>query len=165
VIQYEHLLGQNFVQGKSDCYSIVRDFYRDNYGIVLPNYARPTDWWNSGNFNMYMDRFRKNNFFVLDCHPAEYQVGDVFLMSIMSNAVNHAGVLVDKGKMLHHLVNQISTVTPYKGLWRNNTMAVVRHRDVKAVAHQTEVSILDFVPPNVRRKIDEHLRQTQASPS
>jgi cell wall-associated NlpC family hydrolase len=114
---------------------------------------------------MYMDRFRKNNFHVLDCHPSEYQIGDVFLMSIMSTSVNHAGILVDKGKMLHHLVNQLSTVTPYKGLWRNNTMAVVRHRDVKAVSNQTEVNILDFVPPSVRRKIDEHLRQTQTDPS
>jgi cell wall-associated NlpC family hydrolase len=27
-----------------DCYELGRDFFRDNFGIELTNYARPHDW-------------------------------------------------------------------------------------------------------------------------
>jgi cell wall-associated NlpC family hydrolase len=162
VIKYEHLLGREFVLGKSDCYSIVRDFYRDNYGIELPNYARPTNFWEVG-MDMYMERFRKNNFEVLHVHPAELVTGDVFLMSIHASVVNHAGVLVGRGQMLHHVVRQMSTVTPYAGLWRNNTMAIVRHREVKSLQPKSQADILDLVPNHIRRKLDAHLRENPAA--
>lgn len=156
-IRYEHLLGKAFEFGKQDCYTPIRDFYLDNYGIELPNYARPANFWEFG-MDMYMDRFRKNGFSVLHCHPSELQVGDVFLMSIHADVVNHAGVLIERGRMLHHMVKQISTVVPYAGIWRNNTMAIVRHRDVLAPSPTSRTDILELVPGHIRRKLDAHLR-------
>ena len=162
MIKYEHLLGQPFDFGKSDCYSIVRDFYKDNYDIELPNYARPTQFWDFG-LDMYMERFRKNGFTVLNCNPHEYVPGDVFLMSIQSTVANHAGILIEKGMMLHHLVNQISTVTPYRSLWRNSTMAVVRHKDVKDLRDEPTANLLEHVPAHIRRKVNEYFEHDQTS--
>ncbi len=158
MIKYEHLLGTPWKYGSDDCYGIVRRFYKDNYEIDLPNYARPDYFWEKG-MNMYMDRFMKNDFRVLQCHPVEYMPGDVFLMSIQSTVVNHAGVLIDNGKMLHHLVNQVSTITPYKGIFRNNTVAVVRKEGIPDLRVTEQAEILDFVSPRTRRKIEEYVAE------
>ena len=153
MITYDNLIGRKFDHGFVDCYSLVRDFYIQNFQIELPNYARPNDWWAEG-FDLYMDRYYKNGFRPLDVHPSEYKIGDVFLMAIMSPVTNHAGVLVDNGQILHHFTNRLSTVEPYKGIWRNCTTAVFRHKDVDYQPDVEMVNILDILPPNIRRKID-----------
>jgi cell wall-associated NlpC family hydrolase len=153
VIQYDNLVGVPFQHGINDCYSLIRQFYIQNFDIVLPNYARPNGWWREG-MDMYMERYHKNGFQVLDIHPSLYQIGDVFLMSIMSPVTNHGGVLVEKGRLLHHFTNRLSTVEPYKGIWRNCTTAVMRHKDVVAPQKTQVVSITDVLP-NIKRKLDE----------
>ena len=160
MIKYEHLLGKQFQLGKNDCYSIIRDFYNDNFGIVLPNFARPTQFWDHG-MNLYMDRFPKLGFKVLHVNPHEYQIGDLFIMSIQSNVANHAAILIEKGMILHHLMNQISTVTPYRGIWRNNTVAVIRHKDVVIQDSYTNSNILEHVPDHIRRKVNDYFEQQQ----
>lgn len=159
MINYENLLGVPFQHGTHDCYSLIRDFYHQNFGIDLPNYARPNGWWKEG-MDLYMERYHKNGFRVLDCHPSEYQIGDVFLMSILSPVTNHGGVLVEKGQILHHFTNRLSTIEPYKGIWRNCTTAVMRHKDVTINPVTTTVNIRDVLPENMKRKIDDALRET-----
>lgn len=153
-IKYDHLLGRKFVYGKTDCYDLLRQFYIDNFGITLPNYARPKVFWENG-LNLYYDKYAKNGFYPLSCHPSEYQAGDVILCSIQSMVPNHVGVLVEGGKVLHHLWNRLSAVDPYGSLLRNTTMAVMRHRDVTVEQTSTNGSILDYVDPRVRRKLDD----------
>lgn len=157
VLKYDHLLGLKFEFGFQDCYSLIRSFYADNFGIILPNYARPTDFWERG-MEMYKDRYLKNGFRLLDVHPSEYQPGDVFLMSINSPVANHAGVMVENGRLLHHIFGQLSNVTPYKGTWRNNTVGVFRHKDVTRTVDTTTASLLEHLPLNVRRRIETSLQ-------
>jgi len=160
MVKYDHLLHKQFKYGKQDCFTLLRDFYRDNFDILLPNYARPKNFWRNG-LNLYSDLYRKNGFVTLDCHPSEYRTGDVFLMAIESEVGNHAGVLVDGNKILHHLWNRLSVVEPYSGLTRNTTIAVFRHKDVKLTETPDTVELLDVVSPRVRRKLDEYLRNIE----
>lgn len=151
---YDNLIGRTYVDGKVDCYSIVRDFYAQMFQIELPNYARPKDWWNM-EMDLYMDRYYKNGFRPLDVHPSEYQFGDVVLISYMASVANHAGILVENNHILHHFTNRQSSVDPYKGIWRNNTVAVLRHKDVVIPVTEEVADITDFLPSNVRKKIDD----------
>lgn len=160
---YDNLVGQKHDAGTTDCYSIVRDFYQQNFDIELPNYARPTDWWNAG-YDLYAERYFKNGFRPLDVHPSEWQYGDVFLMAVMSPVSNHAAVLVDNGKILHHFTNRLSTVEPYKGIWRNCTTAVLRHKDVVIQETTETVNLIDILPPSTRRKLDAITQTTTDAP-
>lgn len=153
MIEYQHLLRKEFSYKNQNCYHLVRDFYRDNYGIALPNYACPKDFWEHG-INLYVDLAFKNGFSVIDCHPSQYQVGDVFMMAIQAPLVNHVGILVENGQMLHHLVGRMSAVEPYRSLYRNTTMAVMRHKDVRPEIVTSKANIRDLLPANVQRKID-----------
>ncbi|WP_375263923.1 NlpC/P60 family protein [Palleronia sp.] len=150
--RYEHLLGRPFIYGRQDCYSIVRDFFADNHNLVLPNYARPNEFWKHG-MDMYRDRYVKNGFEVLHCHPSEYQEGDVFLMAITSQVANHAAVLVEGGKVLHHMWGRLSAVEPYRDLYRNTTVAVLRHRDVVVEKSESQTDIREYLSTRLKQKL------------
>lgn len=160
MIKYDNLVGREYVSGKVDCYAIIRDFYKQNFDIDLPNYARPTHFW-MADVNLYMERYYKNGFRVLDVHPSEYQIGDVILISYMSKFPNHAAVLVENGQILHHFTNRLSNVDNYRGIWRNNTTAILRHKDVVIEQNQELVDITTVLPPSVRQKIDAAIQNNQ----
>jgi cell wall-associated NlpC family hydrolase len=153
-LRYDHLLGKEFDFGRQDCYSLVRDFYADNYEIRLPNYARPSEFWKHG-MDMYRDRYTKNGFVVLHCHPSEYQEGDVFLMAITSSVANHAAVLVEGGNILHHMWGRLSVVEPYRDLYRNTTVGVFRHRDVVVEKQESRSDIREYLSERLKKKLGE----------
>jgi hypothetical protein len=157
MLKYEHLLHRPFSYKNQNCYHLIRGFYADNFGIQLPNYAGPKDFWNN-DLDLYMNRYRKCGFYLLDCHPSEYQPGDVILCGIDSPVANHVGVFVENGQVLHHLWGRLSTVESYRALLRNTTLAVLRHKDVKLEQTESSVNLLDIVSPSVKRKLDDFLR-------
>jgi cell wall-associated NlpC family hydrolase len=156
IFKYDHLLNLEFSYKNQNCYHLIRGFYAANFGIDLPNYAGPKDFWEH-DLNLYMARYRQCGFYLLDCHPSEYQPGDVILCAINSAVANHVGVLVENGQVLHHLWGRLSTVESYRALLRNTTVAVMRHKDVTLEQTQSTASLLDLVSPNIKRKLDDYL--------
>lgn len=129
-IRYNHLEGLEWVDGTRDCFEIVRDFFQDNFSISITNYARPAAWWDNG-LNLYMDHFGSEGFHVVDNpRPIDIQIGDVFLCAIRSDVANHAAIYIGNGNILHHFIGRRSNVELYKGLWKNTTVATVRHQDL-----------------------------------
>lgn len=155
----DKLIGKKFEHGFQDCYTLIRDFYTLNCDFTLPNYARPTDWWNAG-MNMYMERYFKHGFRSLDCHPSEYKPGDLVFMAIQSEQANHAGILLPEGQIIHHLYNRISLVEAYRGLTRNTTVAILRNPSLKFEIRQETIEILDVLPASVRRRAENVLQAT-----
>lgn len=162
-LKYRHLIGRPFNHGSTDCYGLVRDFFRDNFDIVLPNFARPENWDQGGeHLDLYMDSFYDQGFRAIDEHPSRWRLGDVVLVAIRSKVANHAAIFVEPGRVLHHLYRQLSVVTEYRGLLRNNTVAVLRHKDVVIQATPTEkLSIMEVVPDAVRQELLAAIQQRQ----
>lgn len=109
------IIGRPFVHGVWDCYGLIRDWYRQERGIELPNFERADGWWEQGE-NLYIDNYAAAGFVA---HDAELQPGDVILMQYQASVVNHAGVYIGDGMMLHHLYGQSARVVPYGGSGRN----------------------------------------------
>jgi proteasome lid subunit RPN8/RPN11 len=120
------LLGRTFLHGVFDCYSLIRDVFRLGKEecakqellwpfdpIVLPEFPRDDDWW-KGDQDLYVENFQKAGFREVSFH--EIQPGDVFLMKIKSNKLNHGGVLMGDGQILHHLPHRLSG-RDNAGLW------------------------------------------------
>lgn len=161
-LKYQHLLGKSFDYAHTNCYTTLQSFYADNFGLQFPNYACPNEFWRYG-LDLYITRAQRMGFKPLDCHPSDYQYGDVFIMAIRSSIGNHCGILVENGNLLHHLYGQLSEVTPYRGVYRNCTIGVFRHKDVRLEKTQDTKQIADLVPPNTRRKIDEALQNRKVT--
>lgn len=158
-MRYEHLLGLDFVHGERDCYTMLRSYFSDNHGIELDNFDREDGWWD-GDENLYMDNYSSQGFEVIDVHPTDYNVSDVFLIAVRSRVPNHAAIHLGEGYILHHFYNRRSSRELYKGIWRNNTLAVLRHRDLKHIEQEkTEIDFADILSPHMKAKVN---RATEA---
>lgn len=121
------LIGRTWAHGVLDCYSLIRDWYRIEAGILLPDYDRQDNWWHSGK-NLYLDFYRDAGFSqVADENP---QAGDVLLMQILANVPNHGAIYLGDDVILHHLANRLSCREIYGGYFKKHTYAVLRHERI-----------------------------------
>lgn len=119
------LIGREFHHGVLDCYSLIRDYYGQELGLVLPDYARDDAWWDKGQ-NLYRDNFASAGFVEVPGLPDQH---DVVLMRVGARVDNHAGIYVD-GCLLHHLHGRLSCRDVWGDVWQRHTTAVLRHRDM-----------------------------------
>jgi cell wall-associated NlpC family hydrolase len=154
-LSYNDLIGLEFNLADRNCYTLVRDFYRENYQIELTNYACPTNWWNHG-IDLYSTLALNEGFEVLHCHPRDWKAGDIICCAIDSPTGNHLAILLDGGKILHHLYGQLSGVTSYGGLFRNTTVAVYRHHAVMPQM-TTTIDFKDLLPAHVVEALSHRL--------
>ena len=105
------LIGRQWVWGVTDCWSLVRDYYKEQHNIQLLDYQRPTtpqDFLDNPLFEQYAERtgFRELN------KDEKLQKGDVLLMSILHPTLNHVAIFLGDD-ILHHLADRLSTREPY----------------------------------------------------
>lgn len=109
--------------GRGDCYALIRDYYAEQ-GITLEEVPRGDNWWSEGK-NLYDDLLQPWGFEEID--PKEVQPGDLLLFQLpKSPVINHGGIYLDGGLLLHHLDNRLSTVEPL-GRWRPYLRKAARH--------------------------------------
>jgi len=120
-------IGRQFVYGIFDCYSLVRDFYQDEFDIQLPDYERPPyNWWKDpANENLLMTQYESNGF----RQVSKPQHGDIIVMQLQGCLPNHAAVYLEGGLMIHQTFNTISLQEQYGHYWRKNTICVLRHEN------------------------------------
>tara|TARA_R100001163_G_scaffold52212_1_gene39584 strand:+ start:3195 stop:3896 length:702 start_codon:yes stop_codon:yes gene_type:complete len=105
------ILGRQWVWGITDCWSLVRDWYKEELGISLRDWQRPTTLedfnkdpmfercaWRTGFRELRSDEKLKN--------------GDLLFMSILSNNLNHVAIFIN-GDVLHHLTDRLSCREAY----------------------------------------------------
>jgi cell wall-associated NlpC family hydrolase len=120
------LIGRDFVWGVFDCFTLLRDYYRDVVGITLPE-AEPYSYnfWKN-NQALYEQRLEQFGFITLAQDQA-LQAHDVLLIQIRSTIANHAAIYLGDGQLLHHLESQLSRRDIYGGFWQKNTRFIARH--------------------------------------
>lgn len=138
------LVGRNYHHGWQDCYVLIRDFYRRELSIEIPDFERHDKWWeDKANPSLYLDNFEKAGFYEVDT----LQRGDVLICRVgRTEHANHAVVfLADDSKLrsehtepcigtaliLHHPYQRKSMREIYGPQWQERVVKIVRHRDVK----------------------------------
>ena len=105
------LIGRHWVWGVTDCWSLVRDWYKEKLGITLRDWDRPTTPEQFLNNPLFEKCFLETGF--RELRPDEkLKNGDALLMSIMATGLNHVAIFID-GDVLHHLADRISCKEPY----------------------------------------------------
>lgn len=134
------LVGRNYIHGTQDCYAIVRDFYKRELGIDIPDYERQDLWWESKeNASLYLDNFEKEGF----VEVSDMQYGDVLLCRVgRTEHVNHAVIwLGDQTELeseqtescfgsaliLHHPYGRKSCREIFGQQWQERVVKVVRY--------------------------------------
>jgi cell wall-associated NlpC family hydrolase len=105
--------GPSGSDGAGDCYALIRDYYRLERGVELPEFPRDDDWWlaRRDNPDLYSQGFPKAGFRMI--YADEVQPGDVFLAQIRSPVMNHGGIILGNERILHHLSGRLSGEAHY----------------------------------------------------
>ena len=129
-LKYEHLLGREYEAGTVHCYSLVRDFYRDNFGILGADYAIPHDL-DADVLNLVgLLHEREGMEKVENWTLKSLQPGDVLCTAIRAANPNHLVVYVGGNTVVHHLRGRTSCAEPLRDFWRMVTCFILRHPDV-----------------------------------
>ena len=105
------LIGRHWVWGVTDCWALVRDWYKETKGIILRDWERPITPEEFIADPMFERCAWRTGFRQL--RPEEkLQNGDLLFMSIMATGLNHVAIFID-GDVLHHLADRISCKEPY----------------------------------------------------
>lgn len=123
------LIGRPFTHGVLDCYSLIKDWYKEDRGIDLPDFKRSDNWWNDGGSDLYREGFPKAGFIDLG-QDADPQIGDVILMQVRSSnrVPNHAAIYIGNSMILHHMYGRLSSRDIYGGMWRDATTNILRYK-------------------------------------
>lgn len=117
-----------YVVGVFDCYSLVRDYYKREHGIVINDYPRIEADGTMG-YTFFRTRFAQEGFVrLIDVEP---QVGDVFVLQVGEDA-NHLAIYVGNDKILHHSRDRFSREDIYGGMWLKHTVLHLRHGSLNA---------------------------------
>ncbi len=105
------LIGRHWVWGVTDCWALVRDWYKEEKNIILRDWERPITPEEFIANPMFEKCAWRTGFRQL--RPEEkLQNGDLLFMSIMTKGLNHVAIFLD-GDVLHHLADRISCKEPY----------------------------------------------------
>lgn len=121
------IVGRQWCHGVLDCYSLIRDWFKRERHLDLPDFDRFDEWWLRGE-NLYLDNFKAVGFDVID--PSVMTKGDCLLMQIGSPVPNHAALYTGDGQIVHHLQGRLSSRDVYGGYWQKVTTHTVRHKDM-----------------------------------
>lgn len=122
------LIGRPFFHGVLDCYSLIRDYYKETLNIHLNDYLREPQWWNNEGTDLYLDNFSKEGFSIVT--DGSINTHDVILMQHGSDKVNHGAIYIGDNLILHHSTDRLSSRDVYGGYWRKYTRYIIRHKDL-----------------------------------
>ena len=102
------LIGRQYCWAINDCYSVVRDYFKQELNINLKDGERPASPAAFKKLNIFDKKFKEYGFRELK-EKEELRKNDVVLMALGSKTINHVGVLMsDDYQLLHHLENKLS---------------------------------------------------------
>ena len=105
------ILGREYVWGLADCWTLVRDWYKQEKKINLRDWDRPRtpeEFF----YNPMFEKCAEDTGFRLLKHDEKLENGDLLFMSILGKGLNHVAIFVD-GDVLHHLSDRLSCKEPY----------------------------------------------------
>jgi len=120
------LYGRNYVWHVTDCYSFVRDWYKSEMGIALPDFQRKENFWKDGQ-EIYLDNFEQAGFVEVPAHTMQY--GDVLLMQLAGNITSHGAIYLGNNVIGHHLPKRLSSKDVLGQFYIQRITKVVRHKE------------------------------------
>lgn len=139
----ETLTGKNFELGAQDCYSLTQDFFRINFDIELPDFARPNDWDPSKD-NLIEKHYIETGFKKLDKEENwPPKPADVLVCTVGGSTPNHLVVFLGGNQIIHHKVAMISGKETMRPAWKRYTSFILRHPDINI--EEPELRTMDLL--------------------
>lgn len=125
-------IGRPYSYGVIDCYSLIVDYYKQEFGIALPKLPqnRDTRFWEGPEPKPLMEEACES-IGLERIHNEQPEKGDLFLIQTEGSVANHVAVYIGDDMILHHCENRLSGRTIYGGYWHKHTVRHYRHPGLK----------------------------------
>ena len=124
-------IGRPYVFGSLDCWTLIRDYYKREYGVSLGEYPRIHEFWKSPTSNFFGDKSNWESEGLYSIQESELKEGDlIFFSTDGSGNPNHAAVYIGGDLILHHVTDRLSKRDVYYGYWEKNAVAFLRCKHV-----------------------------------
>lgn len=127
--------GRAYISGVNDCYSIARDYYKQEFNIELRDYPRDSNWWKgAGAKDLYLAHVESEGFVKLG-DKDKMKVGDVVFLCVRSNVVNHSVIYIGGDQCIHHMSDNLScqeSINRYVDRNKSFFHSIWRHKDLAA---------------------------------
>lgn len=141
---YKDLLGLPYIQGESDCYSIVATVLERACGVALPNYARPKHFYDP-RLDLFAKIYSEDYWEHLpSVDIKDMRAGDVLSMAVHFSSINHVGIYLGNNLFLHQLVDREPREDALTPAWLRRIQMVSRHRDVEQAV--PKFNVIDLMP-------------------
>ena len=114
------LLGRVYDFGTTDCWTLVRDYYIENFNIKLPMIKFEKDFYHKG-INYFEDLINPWGGEIVKTP----QKGDIIYFQIDNDIPNHCGIYLDEDKFIHHHSKRLSC-TDFLPRWQKYIKTYVR---------------------------------------
>lgn len=119
--------GRPFIHQKWDCFTLLKDYYRNELNIDLPDISYFDEWWKKGE-DFYMQHSGVAGFY-----PATtLQKYDVIAMRVNSYVFNHSAIYLGDNKILHHMGGKFSCIEEIRPAYLSFFYGYFRHKDLIA---------------------------------
>lgn len=118
--------GRPYVFGVFDCYALVCDYYRREFGVTLDPLpqCRVAEWWKQGH-DFFGENFATQGF--SEVSDGTWKRGDLLLFANDSSVPNHIAISVTGDIILHHVIGRLSRQEPMGLFWRPRITHHIRH--------------------------------------
>jgi proteasome lid subunit RPN8/RPN11 len=126
------LVGRPYHWGVNDCYTLVRDWYKQ-YQIILPEFKkeRPKNRKLFVRNPVFDCCAKQAGFYEVEKNFKTIQKGDVLLINQGKISMGHCAVYVGDGRILHQCYNSLSSIDIYDTDLQQSTVKILRHYNWK----------------------------------
>lgn len=122
------LVGRVYSFGTFDCFSLMRDYYKRELSIELPDLPRVERVWETEP-NYMATRAVKDFGFVRLSDEEELRRGDLCFIETGKKGADHIGIYLGDDKILHQTRSRLSRTDVYGGsYWYERTTSRWRHK-------------------------------------
>lgn len=102
-----NLYQRQFIRGYYDCYSLIRDYYWNNFKFLLDDFDRDNDF-EDGKTSIMQDNFALQGFYIPE-NQIDLKEHDLILYKSIQNPYpQHLEVFIGDSKVAQHLLNRLS---------------------------------------------------------
>lgn len=121
---YKDYLNIPFEIGKNDCYELIKNYYKNELKINLPNLSRDKNWYENNNQRFLLEFQSQFHKFLKETNIL--QKNAILLFKYKHKEYpHHLGVYLDNNEFLHHPQNKFSTINIYDKIYQKCTSKIL----------------------------------------